>query len=226
AEELGYKEKIARIPIIIKLDPSEDIATIQENIKNAEGHSKQDISLIMGDNHILVFKTLPGDSIINYKDTVKDYIKNIDNKLKSKGNTPGNYYVGTPQHEFELYRQGFHHANWMEMNKSKANSDALFFMDFISDYFRDSLPFDIFDNIFSSYLKVLDQFGESVFVETAGALLENNMNIINTSQKLFLHRNTVTFRLNKIKDILGIDPVNSMSDREFLSHMLYFINNK
>lgn len=41
--------------------------------------------------------------------------------------------------------------------------------------------------------------------DTAAAFLSNNLNLTDTAKKLFLHRNTMTGRLNKIEEITGTD---------------------
>ena len=43
-------------------------------------------------------------------------------------------------------------------------------------------------------------------------LLNNNLSITNTSKSLYIHRNTLLFRLNKLKDATGLDPC------RFLNH--------
>lgn len=42
-------------------------------------------------------------------------------------------------------------------------------------------------------------------LQTGFIFIENNLNISKTSQVLFLHRNTLIYRLEKIKEILGLD---------------------
>ena len=40
---------------------------------------------------------------------------------------------------------------------------------------------------------------------TIQAFFENNLNVSETSRKLFVHRNTLVYRLDKIKKITGLD---------------------
>ena len=42
-------------------------------------------------------------------------------------------------------------------------------------------------------------------IPTAEVFLENNLNVSETSRKLFLHRNTLTYRLDKIERQTGLD---------------------
>ena len=66
----------------------------------------------------------------------------------------------------------------------------------------------------------LDQFrlgtGESVFgdeemIATAEAFLENNLNLSETSRNLFMHRNTLSYRLDKIERETGLN-IRNFSD--------------
>ncbi len=49
---------------------------------------------------------------------------------------------------------------------------------------------------------------------TIVSLLNNNMNITSTSKNLYIHRNTLLFRLKKFKEITGLDPCG------FLNHAI------
>jgi len=37
-----------------------------------------------------------------------------------------------------------------------------------------------------------------------------------------MHRNTLLFRINKVKDTLNIDPIANASHREFLNELAYY----
>ena len=50
-------------------------------------------------------------------------------------------------------------------------------------------------------IESLDQ--ETLF--TIQKFFENNLNVSETSRKLFLHRNTLVYRLEKIKRLTGLD---------------------
>ena len=63
----------------------------------------------------------------------------------------------------------------------------------------------------NEYLELLlDSEAEEIFtdkemIQTAEVFLENNLNVSETSRKLFLHRNTLTYRLDKIERQTGLD---------------------
>lgn len=223
AAELGYRESIVRVPIVINISTHDNIGFVLDMIKNGYFHTKQDISMAIGDNHIIVFKTVSSDPISHYKNSITKYIENV-NKVLEGEYSDYNYffYIGTPQNKFEFYRQAYQQTVWLEKQINGKNTNILFLMDYISEYIQQAVPFEVFENMFSCYSVILDQLGKGFFNETVDALLENNMNTIKAANQLFIHRNTIAFRLNKIKDAFKIDPVNNMSDRQFLLHLLYF----
>lgn len=46
---------------------------------------------------------------------------------------------------------------------------------------------------------------DNLVLETGIAFIENGFNISKTSNNIYLHRNTLIYRLDKIKDVLGMD---------------------
>ena len=53
--------------------------------------------------------------------------------------------------------------------------------------------------------KAREIFEDKEMVLTAEEFLENSLNISETSRELYLHRNTLTYRLDKIEKATGLD---------------------
>ncbi|MEG0307986.1 MAG: PucR family transcriptional regulator ligand-binding domain-containing protein [Clostridium sp.] len=62
-----------------------------------------------------------------------------------------------------------------------------------------------------------DRKNDTNLIDTLKAYLFNNCNLIKTSQNVFIHRNTLVYRLNKIKNILNIDLDSSMCRVELMN---------
>jgi DNA-binding PucR family transcriptional regulator len=45
----------------------------------------------------------------------------------------------------------------------------------------------------------------SVYVDTLRSYFKNNQNVTQTAQELFVHRNTINYRINKIRELLEDD---------------------
>ena len=65
-------------------------------------------------------------------------------------------------------------------------------------------------------LRAYDDQYETELVRTVEAFLDNDGNVANTAQKLFTHRHTIRYRLERVRDLAGLD-VGSTDGREKLS---------
>ena len=59
--------------------------------------------------------------------------------------------------------------------------------------------------------KARDIFGDEEMISTAEEFLEANLNVSETSRKIYLHRNTLMYRLDKIEKATGLN-VRKFSD--------------
>ncbi|MGL5752999.1 MAG: PucR family transcriptional regulator [Paraclostridium sp.] len=84
------------------------------------------------------------------------------------------------------------------------------------------------DNTYKNFLDytVLDKI-DILVLETGIAFIENGFNISKTSNSIYLHRNTLIYRLDKIKDVLGVD-IRNFNEAVFYYIMVknYLINKK
>ena len=70
-------------------------------------------------------------------------------------------------------------------------------------------------------------FSDADMLGTAEKFLENNLNVSETARKLYMHRNTLTYRLDKIERATGLDIRNFSDAITFrLCGLLYKISNK
>ena len=63
------------------------------------------------------------------------------------------------------------------------------------------------DQLKTKYLtdEIVKIIKDDEFLSTINAFFENDLNVSKTSTKAFMHRNTLVYRLNKIKKISGLD---------------------
>lgn len=63
-------------------------------------------------------------------------------------------------------------------------------------------------------------FKDTELLETIDRFFENNLNITLTAQKMFLHRNTLIYRLEKIKKILDLD-IRNFEEAIIVKNLMY-----
>ena len=65
-------------------------------------------------------------------------------------------------------------------------------------------------------------FEDRELMSTLSSLFKNNLNVSQTARALFMHRNTLIYRLNKVRSATGLDPC-SFNDavKLLILHALY-----
>ncbi len=226
AEKLEYKSDIPRIPIILNFPSSMDISEVLKTLKKSRLHKKQDMSFITTDQNILVFKTLENftDLIVaNIKSSIKDYLKSFEDLLRDS-ELPTTYcaFVGSFQTSLKMYRLAYQHTHWLMNYYSVPERKVYYFFDNTYAFFRSKIPKNEYYNVFSEFSKVINNSVKKKYLATIGALITNDMNIKAAAEKLGVHRNTIYSRLEKLSDLLGINPLEEYTDRFFLYDFLEF----
>lgn len=194
-------------------------------INKAEGASSHDLVCLARNENLIVFKALGQD----FNEVSRDYTAKLTDYFNSiKENLPDNLpaeelglFTGTLQHTLENYRTSYLHAQEMRLHL-KGDKGIHFFKDHIMDYIRGLATVRTYYEIFNSFDDIFTEEEKKQFVEIAEALRKNNYIIVYSAKELFIHRNTMIFRLNKIKEALNIDPVANTEDREFFNELAYY----
>ena len=80
-----------------------------------------------------------------------------------------------------------------------------------------------FHTIFLMLRQKLGQKFIDNYLETIGALIENEYNLNKASDWLHVHKNTLVYRLDKIREILNMNPLSKNSDRIYGMFLLLLI---
>ena len=225
AEELGYSENIVRVPILLNLcgDYAE---TVEKAVKKQESHTSEDITFILDNHRILLFKTVGAKekAIFDYKNLVLGVISELTEWIESK-NIKYRYYVGTLQSDFAQYYTAYQHCKWLELQKV-AEYSGIFFSDYVDSYLMEKISRQEMDLIFHVYKENLTSSFILNYLDVIGSLMESNWNIAEAARKLYIHKNTLVYQYNKIRDKLNVNPQLSSSDRNFLKSLYYYFKNR
>jgi carbohydrate diacid regulator len=227
-EKLGYDLNIPRVVCLISIKNIDELVSrnplftkekakeyIITRLKSSKLHSKQDISSYINVDQIIIFKTFNSHEN-DMRIYIKDYVDEIVADLK-KLKIDFTCAIGNYHKSLFGYKESYKEAKIM-IDYSKENNNIIF----ASDHIFEILFLSINKELIEYYLKpFVDKVSDpSYMVETIGALINNNMNLVNASKELYVHRNTMIFRMNKLKDKLGINPIHNVSDR-ILLHLIY-----
>ncbi|MBU9737825.1 CdaR family transcriptional regulator [Diplocloster agilis] len=233
AKRLNYEKNVMRIPILADVQTAEktELYKIEEQllagIKRSPLHGSRDISFIPGEGMVLIFKAvgcgvkeMPG----RYRDEIRAYVESFADDVRKKG-ICCRYFVGSVQNCLDSYQVGYRHCQWLK-DRAADNSEILFFYDFVDEYVSSLIPATELHGMFQAFCSALDDETKETLVELTGALDRNDYNLVKSSQDLFIHKNTLVFRLNKIREQLNVNPVQKTREREFLKYLCRYLKSR
>ena len=236
ARQLEYNEELVRVPVLCKIRNPEEGASgdrrrsfpaaedVLEVMRRGKGHWRQDFSFVADETHLLVFKTVKVNSrrnLTDYREEIREYLEYIQRWLSDKG-VRAVFYVGTLQKRFTQYYYAYRHCKWLESHVNTPD-DIVFFEDYIKEYFRTLIPRQELQQVFYIYGKEIDGDLRKQFVELIGALENTNYSLSEAARKLYIHKNTLVYRYNKMKDYLGVNPLESADDRRFMELLYLYL---
>lgn len=206
-----------RIPVLIEIEDSfRHASQLCHQIDQGTDASKQDLTGITNEGNIFLLKSVYGENNIimeDYKYILGDSLCCALHYIRSN-NLKHSIYVGPIENDIAYYRQAFLYCRWMQNHIKQPGS--YYFYNYVVKYLETMASQNEFHAVFS-YLKqeLGEKFIES-YVEVMDALVEKDYNLTKASSALHVHKNTLVYRLDKIRSILSMNPLSSSSEREFM----------
>lgn len=204
ARELHFNNDVSRVALLIRVGGKSDVSAF-DVVQNLFPDKTKDFVININENDIALIKEIRTG--IDSKDLEK-LARSIVDTLSSEFYTQAVVGIGTPVSEIKDLAASFKEAQValevgkvFDTEKPIINYDHLGVARLIYQ-----LPTTLCDMFLREVFKKgsidsLDQ--ETLF--TIQKFFENNLNVSETSRKLFVHRNTLVYRLEKIKRLTGLD---------------------
>lgn len=230
ARQLGYDEALVRIPILCRMRqagedrPGPDPALALEKLRQTQGHRRQDLSFMLDEDHLLVYKTVrpaPRRGMTGYREVLTEYLDPLAAWLRERDVSPV-FYIGSLQDSFSQYYYAYRHCRWLETHV-KSPETFVFFIDYIREYFRTLMPRQELQSIFHVYESVLGKDTKDQLIEMIGALEDSNYNLTQAAKNLYIHKNTMVYRYNRTKDLLGGNPLENPEDRRLWEYLYLYL---
>jgi len=210
AQRLGYRLDIARAVLLISFDETyngEISAMMLNQIKNSSLHKKEDFSAVLSMGKLLILKSLPTKIPENY---LKNYAADIYNCVR---NVTTNIFIGISSvyNDVKKYKNGFEESLFIINQLKKEQKNIGIIDDYLIEYLLFNIPKGLMEHYIGESIEKLGQSKE--LFETIEGLTDCGMNLVETAKYLYVHRNTVIFRLGKIKKLTKLDPVRNILDR-------------
>ncbi len=204
ARELHFNNEASRVVLLIRLTDKNDVS-VYDVIQNLFPDKSKDFVININENDIALVKEVKSD--IDGKDLEK-LARSISDALSSEFYVHALVGIGTPIVGVKELARSFKEAQVaLEVGKVFDTERNIVSYDHLGiARLIYQLPTTLCEMFLREIFKVgsietLDQ--ETLF--TIQRFFENNLNVSETSRKLFVHRNTLVYRLEKIKKLTGLD---------------------
>ena len=204
AKELHFSTEAPRAVFLVRQVGHTDVGTL-EVVSNLFPDRLQDFVLSINETDIAVVKQING---ITTEDDLERMARKIEDTLRNELFVRTVIGIGTIAEHLRSLADSYKEAQTaievgkvFDTEKTILNYDNLGIGRLI--YQLPTTLCEIFlSEVFKkSAIESLDQ--ETLF--TINKFFENNLNVSETSRKLFVHRNTLVYRLEKIKKLTGLD---------------------
>ena len=204
ARELHFNNEASRVVLLIRLLDKSDVS-VYDVVQNLFPDKTKDFVINISENDIALVKEVKSD--VDGKDLEK-LARSISDALSSEIFTHALVGIGTPVVGVKDLARSFKEAQVaLEVGKVFDTEKNVISYDNLGiGRLIYQLPTTLCELFLNEVLKkesidVMDS--ETIY--TIQKFFENNLNVSETSRKLFVHRNTLVYRLDKIKKLTGID---------------------
>ena len=176
----------------------------------------QDILGSFGPSEIILCHVMTKESPALFFDNLYDY-------LKKNAAFTCSIAVGLTVNSLNDYASSFSSAKSAfryASNKGTAQKNIYYVTDFLAEHLVYQLSDSLLEHFFRTELTWLES--NETAVKTIQALVENNMDLVSSAEYLFIHRNTMVFRMNQLKKYLNINPLHTDNDRFQLTLLYHY----
>lgn len=226
AASLGYEDGIVRVPVLMPPAAGADGFELIAEARESGFLFGHDLSFVAPDGSLLIFRQLRlqrNAALERYRDELAEFVAELRTLLRRNGlHRPPPVFIGPPQDRFDYYRTAYGQTLWLEERISAAEGDIRFFLDHMQDYFFSRIPREEFMSSFRVFSSLIEAPQRQALFHTVRTLSETNLNIKEAASRLGVHRNTVTARLERIREIFGVDIVNDPQGKDFMFLMITY----
>jgi carbohydrate diacid regulator len=201
---LRIKEKAYRVCILIKYEPRDNVY-VQEFVRNIFPDSSKDFVIGIDDRIVAVVKEITPNFD---KNDLEKLAETVVTTLADEHCIKCIAGVGSMVNDFKQIPASYRGARIaLEVSKVFGNGKSVALYNKLGIV---RLIYQLPTTICKNFLEEIFERGfvgiiDDELMFTISKFFENNLNVSETSRKLFIHRNTLVYRIEKIKRLTGLD---------------------
>ena len=202
SREMQFQNEAKRVAYLIHMDQKQDVA-VMDLLQKLFPDRQRDFALTINENEVVLVKELKS----NDSKEITKYGRQIDAGVTELG-VAHVIGIGSTATQLKDIARSFKEAQ-VAVEIGKVFDDSITMMSY-ENLGIGRLIYQLPTTLCEMFLSEVFKKGsvESLDEETLFTIqkfFENNLNVSETSRKLFVHRNTLVYRLEKIKKLTGLD---------------------
>ena len=204
AKKLHIGTEAKRVIFIVEMPASKD-TTLLEKVRAILGNKGKDFATAVDENNVIVIREVGGQTSYQAMD---DYAKKMIESLEETGEKGFRIAYGTVASDIKEVSKSYKEAR-LALDVGKiffTGKDIIAYNTLGIGRLIYQLPIPLckmfIREIFEG--KSPDDFDDETLM-TIDKFFENSLNVSETSRQLFIHRNTLVYRLDKIQKMTGLD---------------------
>ena len=204
AAELHIPIESRRVVFLIQTEKVTDFSAL-ELVENMFPNKQNDFIVSVDENNIALVKELDSDPSLS---ELQNVAKSICNNITSEIMTQATVGIGTVVDNIKEIARSYKEAR-VALEVGKVFEDEkkiLSYEDLGIGRLIYQLPTTLCELFLTEVFKKgsIDELDQEI-IFTIQKFFENNLNVSETSRQLYVHRNTLVYRLDKIQKITGLD---------------------
>ena len=202
SREMQFQNEAKRVAYLIHMDQKQDVA-VMDLLQKLFPDRQRDFALTINENEVVLVKELKS----NDSKEITKYGRQIDAGVTELG-VAHVIGIGSVATQLKDIARSFKEAQ-VAVEIGKVFDDSITMMSY-ENLGIGRLIYQLPTTLCEMFLSEVFKKGsvESLDEETLFTIqkfFENNLNVSETARKLFVHRNTLVYRLEKIKKLTGLD---------------------
>ena len=204
SKELHFQSDVMRVVILIKFHSQGEVVPF-EVIQNMFPDKNKDYVISVDEQDIVLVREVPTNA---EADDIEKLAKTIDDTLTGEFFAKATIGIGTVADNIKDLARSYKEAQIaIEVGKVfDTTKDIISYKNLGIARLIYQLPTTLCEMFLNEVFKKnpIETLDDDT-LETINRFFENNLNVSETSRKLYVHRNTLVYRLEKIKKITGLD---------------------
>lgn len=186
-------------------------------IRSFRPSNPNDIMGINENSQVLFCRSL-NKKFASIKSQCFNYFRLLRDHLSSKLGSPAYIGIGFAVSAIPEYTHSYSCAQLALQYSYAQSSGVAYSLDHINEIIFENTPMELLNHFLNENVRLITE--NPIYWQTIESLLLHNMNFQETAKALYIHRNTLNFRIKQIKSLLAFDPLKSNDDRYTL-HLIY-----